>query len=120
MPYVVLVAIAVVLVVAHTTSYTTLGPIDELEHFDYAEKLSNLRFPRFPETVGQRPLAAMACRGFDAKFALTATCGQPSYPPAAFPEGGLSYEALQPPLYYALVGFPGRALAELPAADQVA
>jgi hypothetical protein len=111
MPYVVLAVVALVLVGAHTASYTKIGPIDELQHIDYADKLAHFRFPRFAETVGQRSLAAMACRGFDAKFEVAASCGEASYPPAVFPEGGQSYEALQPPLYYAVVGLPGRALA---------
>ena len=35
--------IAVVLVVAHTTSYTRLGPIDELQHVDYVDKIETAR-----------------------------------------------------------------------------
>ena len=119
LPYVVLFVIAVVLVVAHTTSYTKIGPIDELQHIDYADKVAHFEFPRFAETVGQRPLAETACRGLDAKYAIAAACGESDYPPAAFQEGGQGYEALQPPLYYAVVGLPSRALAKLPGGDAV-
>jgi hypothetical protein len=119
LPYVVLLVVAVVLVVAHTTTYTKVGPIDEVQHIDYADKIARFRVPRFAEPVGQASLKAAACRGLDAKFAITAKCGQPRYSPTVFPEGGQSYEALQPPLYYAVIGLPSRAMAELPGGSEV-
>ena len=119
LPYVVLFVIAGVLVLAHTTSYTKIGPIDELQHIDYADKLAHFQLPRFAETVGQRPLAETACRGLDSRFRIAARCGQSSYSPKVFQEGGQGYEALQPPLYYALVGLPSRVMAALPGGSAV-
>jgi hypothetical protein len=119
LPYVVLFVTAVVLVLSHVTSYTKIGPIDELQHIDYADKVAHFRIPRFAESVGRRPLADTACRGLDAPFPLTAECGQSSYTLTGFQESGLSYEALQPPLYYVLVGLPSRALAGLPGVHTV-
>ena len=40
------------LVVVHTTAYTVIGPKDELQHIDYADKVSHFDYPRFPEPMG--------------------------------------------------------------------
>ena len=111
LPYVVLFAVAFVLVAAHVTSYTEIGPIDELQHIDYADKLGHFTVPRFPEEVSQRALGESACRGLDSLFVISDSCGQASYEPTHFQEGGQNTAAFHPPLYYAIVGLPGRALA---------
>ena len=118
LPFVVLLVSAVVLVGAHTAAYRRIGPLDELQHIDYVDKVGHLGFPRFAEPVGQRALAATACRHLDAVFRIP-HCGQTPYQPADFQEGGQSYEALQPPLYYAAVGVPSRILASLPGGNEV-
>lgn len=117
-PYAVLLVVAVVLVGAHTTSYRRIGPLDELQHIDYVDKVAHFRLPRFAEPIGQEAMAATACRRLDAAFPLP-PCGQVPYRPVDFPEGGQSYEALQPPLYYAAVGLPSRVLAAFPGASAV-
>ena len=118
LPYVVLLMTAVVLVVAHTTSYRRVGPLDELQHIDYADKVAHLRLPRFAEPVGQRAMDATACRHLDAAFRIP-HCGDAPYRPRDFQEGGQSYEALQPPVYYTVVGVPSRILSALPGGNEV-
>src|SRR5947209_19307656 len=113
MPYCVFVDISMVLVVAHVTSYTEIGPIDELQHIDYADKLGHFTVPRFPEEVSQRALGESACRGLDSLFKISDTCGQDRYDRAHFQEAGQNTAAFHPPLYYALVGVPGRIVAAI-------
>ncbi|MGZ4690770.1 MAG: hypothetical protein ACXVKA_00615 [Acidimicrobiia bacterium] len=111
-PYVLLVVIAFVSVALHVLDYTVVGPKDELQHMDYADKISHFHFPRFPEPIGQRPLGEEACRGLDDGFnAKLPKCDATPYRNQDFQEGGLSTQTFHPPLYYALVGFPARAIA---------
>ena len=117
-PFAVLLVAAAVLVVAHTSSYRRLGPLDELQHVDYLDKVGHFQLPRFAEPVGQRAMTAMACRHFDANFRIP-YCNQGPFRPQDFPEGGQSYELLQPPLYYTAVGVPSRLLAALPGGNEV-
>ena len=111
LPYLVLFAISLMLVAAHLTSYTEIGPIDELQHIDYADKVGHFSVPRFPEEVNQRALGETACRGLDSLFLISDPCGQDKYDPTHFQEGGQNTAAFHPPLYYALVGIPGRIVA---------
>jgi hypothetical protein len=98
-----------VLVVLHTTAYTVIGPKDELQHIDYADKVSHFDYPRFPEPIGQRPLREEACRRIDSPFdAAVPSCDLPSYDPAQFQEEGLSTQTFHPPIYYTVVGFTSR------------
>ena len=109
-PYVVLVLAALLLVVLHITAYTVIGPKDELQHVDYADKVSHLDYPRFPEPIGQRPLREEACRRIDSTFDVAVpACGLPSYDPKQFQEDGLSTQTFHPPLYYVAIGFTARA-----------
>lgn len=110
LPYVLLVVIAFVAVAIHVSAYTVVGPKDELQHMDYADKVSHFHFPRFPEPIGQGPLREEACRGLDDGFKLP-KCGDTPYNPAEFQEGGLSTQTFHAPLYYFMVGFPARAIA---------
>jgi hypothetical protein len=114
LPYVVLVVAAFVLVVLHATAYTVIGPKDELQHIDYADKVAHLEYPRFPEPIGQRPLREQACRRIDSPFnAAVPPCDQPAYDPNQFQEGGLSTQTFHPPLYYVAVGIPARVVAKV-------
>jgi hypothetical protein len=103
-----------VLVVLHTTAYTVIGPKDELQHIDYADKVAHLEYPRFPEPIGQRPLREQACRRIDSPFnAAVPPCDQPEYDASQFQEGGLSTQTFHPPLYYVAVGIPARVVAKV-------
>lgn len=111
LPYLLLVVIAFVAVGVHVFAYTVIGPKDELQHMDYADKISHFTFPVFPEKIGQRALAEEACRGLDDGFdAKLPKCDDTPYRNKDFQEGGLSTQTFHPPLYYAMVGFPARAI----------
>lgn len=110
--YLVLCVVAIVLVGLHTAAYTSIGPKDELQHLDYAEKLGSGHLPRFPEPLGQRAMEEQACRGLDYPLPMPA-CESERFDSDDFQEGGLSTQTFHPPVYYAVVGPVARGLQEL-------
>lgn len=118
----VLLMLSILVVSAHTYVYRTIGPIDELQHIDYADSMAHGHIPVFPAPIGQHALAEESCRGLDAgggnSFPLPA-CGATPYDNAKYQEGGLSTQAFHPPLYYAVVGPVARGIASLLRLDSV-
>jgi hypothetical protein len=94
--------------------------IDEIQHFDYAVRLSRGQLPRVGDPISDAVLRRMACRGIDISPADyeqfyeqpydLPTCGEPVLDPARFPERGVNHAAIHPPAYYAVTGVLGRVL----------
>lgn len=80
------------------------SPKDEIAHFDYIHRLSSGRLPRSDEPISERT------------FAMTVSGLHWAKPPdfdgslATMGVAGVSYEAWQPPLYYALLALPNLVL----------
>jgi hypothetical protein len=107
-----LVLFAVVLVTLHVRAYTRLSPIDELQHFDYAERVSRGELPRPGDRIGEAAMREEACRRIDANFYPPA-CDSPVLRPSDFQEDGFATSAGQMPIYFAVTGSIGRILRPL-------
>jgi hypothetical protein len=103
-------AASLILVALHVSSYTTLSPIDELQHIDYVIKAGEFDIPVRNERVGQAALSEAACRGVDAPLYVGPPCGLESYDPNDFQENGFNTAAGQFPPYYITTGIAARAL----------
>jgi hypothetical protein len=102
--------LSLLLVTWFTARYTTIGPVDELQHLDYADKISHGHLVASGDTFGQTVLAEEACRGVDVVGAQVPACGTGPYDPAAFLEGGYNTAAIHPPLYYLVTGVGARTI----------
>lgn len=109
--------VAAAIVGLHVRAYPVLSPIDELQHYDYAVKASELRLVRDGERVGQVAMAAEACRGIDAPGFGKPPCTNGPYDPGTFQELGYNTAASQSPVYYAITGTAGRLILALPFVD---
>jgi 4-amino-4-deoxy-L-arabinose transferase-like glycosyltransferase len=108
-----LLALAVVLVGLHVREYSLVSPIDELQHIDYALKVSKGELVRRGDHEGQEAMREEACRGLDNPMPIP-SCEAPSYDPADFQEEGFNTAYAHPPGYYWVSGVGGRLLAALP------
>ena len=106
----VLLLAATVLVGMHVRAYTTLSPIDELQHLDYTLKAGDFDIVRRGERVGQEAMAEAACRSVDAPQYQGPACGLADYEPADFQENGVNTSASQLPPYYVVTGLIARAV----------
>lgn len=106
----VLLVASLLLVGLHVRAYTTLSPIDELQHIDYAIKAGDFDIVRRGETVGDEAMAEAACRSVDAPQYHGPACGLAEYDPADFQESGINTSATQLPPYYVATGLIARAM----------
>jgi hypothetical protein len=105
-----LLLIAVTLVGLHVAAYTTLSPIDELQHIDYMIKASRGELVARGDKVGQEAMRNQACRGIDAPNITPPPCDSESFDPATqFQETGTNTAAIHPPVYYFITGVAARA-----------
>lgn len=107
------VLLAALLVALHIRAYTTISPIDELQHLDYALKLGDGELISRGESFGIEAMREEACRGVDAQF-QPPPCDQPELRPEEFQEGGENTAEPHPPVYYAVEGVGGRLVESLP------
>jgi hypothetical protein len=107
-----LVLAASLVVGLHVRRYTTLSPIDELQHYDYLVKASRGQLVRNGERVGQEAMREEACRGIDAVF-QTPPCDSATFDPSHYQELGYNTASSQSPIYYAISGLIARAMAAL-------
>lgn len=99
---------SLVLVGLHVRAYTTLSPIDELQHVDYVIKAGNFEPPHVNDLVGFDAMAEGACRNVDAPGYIGPRCGLDEYDPEDFQENGVNTAAGQFPFYYAATGVASR------------
>jgi len=90
------------LVVAHIHENPKFSPIDEAEHWDYVTRIANGGFPRLGQLLQPATLRAQACRGTALAGFNAPPCKQRVLRAAEFSGGDYSYEAQQPPVYYAV------------------
>ena len=97
-------SLAAVLVLMHLRVYTTLSPIDELQHLDYVDSMTRFDIVRSGETVGPVAMREEACRGVDSPGFATPSCDAPVLRPEQFQESGINTAATHPPVYYLTTG----------------
>jgi hypothetical protein len=78
---------------------TPLDIFDEGAHYDYVVALRDHRIPAWGDPLDQRTMRLADCLGYQVGNA-GADCSRRPRQPTAFPAGGYSYEAQQPPLGY--------------------
>ncbi|MGB3737370.1 MAG: hypothetical protein WA964_20620 [Ilumatobacter sp.] len=96
------------LVGLHVRAYTTLSPIDELQHIDYVIKAGDFEPPHVNDLVGFDAMAEAACRSVDAPGYIGPLCGLDEYDPEDFQENGVNTSAGQFPFYYTATGVVSR------------
>jgi hypothetical protein len=86
-------------------NYSTISPVDELQHLDYVLKVSDGQLVLFPgERFGQEAMRIQACRGIDAEF-QSPPCSTAVFDPDDFQEAGLNTAAKgYPTPYYLFTG----------------
>ena len=105
---------AVVVVTWFIALYTTIGPIDELQHIDYAEKISRADFVEVGDKFGEVAMREQACRGIDSPGFVSPSCDAATLEPEQFQEAGFNTAAGHPPTYYLVTGVAARAITILP------
>lgn len=90
------------LVAVHIHENPMFSPLDEAAHFDYVNRIAQGDIPRLGQPMLPSTLRTVACRGSALAGAIQPPCGQKVIRPDEFGGGGLSYEAQQPPAYYAI------------------
>jgi len=84
-----------------------LSRIDEPTHADYAWQVAHFELPRAGSPIAQPILDHWACVEQEGYELPPCGSGQGAW---AFPFDGQNYNFAHPPLYYAVVGIPARAL----------
>ncbi|SEB44922.1 hypothetical protein SAMN04489844_0113 [Nocardioides exalbidus] len=82
----------------HVHGYTTLSPVDELQHIDYLDRAPG--HPEPDDRVGQYALHQQVCRGIDAPGFAPPGCVRGRLDPKIFQESGFNTAAIYTPLYY--------------------
>jgi hypothetical protein len=96
------VAAPVSLVALHIHENPMFSPLDEAAHFDYVNRIAQGDLPRLGQPMLPTTLRTVACRGSALPGSVQPPCDTPVIHPDQFGGGGLSYEAQQPPAYYAI------------------
>ena len=78
------------------------SPIDELLHFDYAERIYSLGVPAMGDLVLDSSAEVASCYGLALEGYVLPSCGE-DVTARDLPGSGYQYEAQHPPLYYLLV-----------------
>lgn len=102
-------ALALTVVGLHVRAYPKLSPIDEMQHFDYLEKISRGERVRPGDRIGEAAMREESCRGIDAEF-LPPPCTAEELRPEQYQELGYSTAYTQTPVYYLTTGLAARAL----------
>lgn len=116
-------AFASAVLCVYLVAHPEMSYVDELQHFDYLEKISRGHLVHRGETVGPAALREMSCRGIDITAAEYSrffdqtldlpTCGEANPDPRRFPELGVNHASVHPPVYYVSTGILARAIGAL-------
>jgi len=110
-----LVAIGIILLVCiaavamHVSSYRQLSPLDEQAHLDYVNRIVSGDLPAIGDKLTRETRLQVACRGLETPVGFSGRTNCKVYrTDAMLPAHGNSYEAGQPPLYYAVTAAVSR------------
>lgn len=109
---------AATLLFLYVSAHREMSYVDELQHFDYLEKISRWDLVDRGETVGREALREMVCRGIDVDQSEymrffgqdydLPPCNAVELDPQRFPEEGVNHASVHPPAYYFLTGIVAR------------
>ena len=115
LPVVLIVLVCGAVVCVHVSEYRQLGPLDEHAHLDIVNRILAGSYPVIGDKLTEKTRREYACRGIEtpAGFADHGNCR--NWRKRSYSEHAFSYEATQPPLYYAITAevsrvTPGRGL----------
>lgn len=98
--FVVCIAVPFTLVGIHIHENPLFSPLDEAAHYDYVNRIADGSIPVLGQPQLPSTLRAVACTG--SVIPGGPSCSQRVIRADQVPGGGLSYEAQQPPGYYAI------------------
>jgi hypothetical protein len=98
-PALLLVAVPLLLVPLHVRAYTTLSPIDELEHIDYMFRSPGIHPVVAGTKLVEPAMREEACRGLDSVYP-TPPCSTKNLNSAVFQDQGYDTAYIHPPTYY--------------------
>jgi hypothetical protein len=107
-PYLLVVAMALLVTTLHVARFTQLSPIDETRHLDYMSQLTKGHVVKLGDKLGQEAMRIEACRGIAIPRFRVPPCGSPVFHPRVFRDRGYNNVTAHPPVYYAVTGFPAR------------
>ncbi|MCY7401907.1 MAG: glycosyltransferase family 39 protein [Nocardioides sp.] len=85
----------------HVDRYTTLSPVDEMQHIDYLYRAPSP--PAYGDKVGQDAMREQSCRGLDLPGFAKGTCSRSfTFDADAYQERGYSTGSMNAPVYYTL------------------
>lgn len=87
------------------------SPYDETTHISYAWSVAHGRIPAKGDAMEQPILDDWACHG-QPVITTTPGCGVTA-PLSEYPAGGLQYNYIHPPVYYAITGFSARLISHI-------
>lgn len=88
-------------VALHVDRYTTVSPVDEMQHIDYLYRAPVP--PAYGDKVGQDAMREQSCRGLDLPGFEKGTCSRShTFDPDVFQERGYSTGSMNTPVYYTL------------------
>ncbi len=115
LPVALIVLVCGAVVCVHVSEYRQLGPLDEHAHLDIVNRILAGSYPVIGDKLTEKTRREYACRGIEtpAGFADHGNCR--NWRKRSYSEHAFSYEATQPPLYYAITAevsrvTPGRGL----------
>ena len=111
-PAFLLVLVPVLLVSLHVRAYTTLSPIDELQHIDYMFRSPGIHQVIAGTKDSEPAMREEACRGIDAVFTLP-SCAAKTLVPSQFQDQGYDTAYIHPPTYYDITWAAGKAVKPL-------
>jgi hypothetical protein len=92
---------------------TSLSPLDEASHLDYAWSVSHGTLPSAGSTMAPEVLKEWSCRSQEGAQYIIPPCGE-AHPPSDYPVRGENYNYGHPPTYYTVTGLLARAGDALP------
>lgn len=115
LPVVLIVLVCGAVVGAHVSEYRELGPLDEHAHLDIVNRILAGSYPVLGDKLMEKTRREYACRGIETPAGFDDRGDCKAWRKRSYPERAFSYEATQPPLYYAVTAevsrvFPGDGL----------
>ncbi len=105
-------------VALHVDRYTTVSPVDEMQHIDYLYRAPSP--PAYGDKVGQDAMREQSCRGLDLPGFAKGTCSRSfTFDADAYQERGYSTGSVNAPVYYSLTKVLAVPLRTLMGADSL-
>jgi 4-amino-4-deoxy-L-arabinose transferase-like glycosyltransferase len=102
LPALLIIVVCAAAVVTHVADYQRLGPLDEQAHLDVVNRILAGSYPVLGDKLTTVTRHEVACRGIETPAGFGDRTDCHTFRRRVYPEHAFSYEATQPPLYYAV------------------